>query len=179
MIDSDHTQPPALRRNRVLDALKRAERKVFTRPALKSAKAQMEFLYTRAKQSTKALAEQLGVSPRTVQRYRAGQQTKPQKKLRAALVEETDAAVPGAQATAESEDLGQTAGTVEFLRGACAALLVLGLSASVRSLYAQYATSVADFTRTQADSIRDDAIEIWQGHAVLASVTVTIAGIAW
>jgi DNA-binding CsgD family transcriptional regulator len=91
MIDSDDTQPPAPRRNRVLDALKRAERKVFTRPAPKSAKAQIEFLYTRAKKSTKALAEQLGVSPRTVQRYRAGQQTKPQKKLRAALVEETEA----------------------------------------------------------------------------------------
>jgi DNA-binding CsgD family transcriptional regulator len=90
MIDNDDTQPPAPRRNRVLDALKRAERKVFTRPAPKSAKAQMEFLYTRAKKSTKALAEQLGVSPRTVQRYRAGQQTKPQKKLRAALVKETE-----------------------------------------------------------------------------------------
>ncbi|WKX07386.1 terminal protein [Streptomyces sp. NL15-2K] len=90
MIDSDDTQPPAPRRNRVLVALKRAERKVFTRPAPKSAKAQMEFLYTRAKQSTKALAEQLGVSIRTAQRYRAGQQTKPQKKLRAALVEETE-----------------------------------------------------------------------------------------
>ncbi|MDX3697933.1 terminal protein [Streptomyces europaeiscabiei] len=90
MIDSDDTQPPAPRRNRVLDALKRAERKVFTRPASKSAKAQIEFLYTRAKKSTKALAEQLGVSPRTVQRYRAGQQTKPQKRLQAALVEETE-----------------------------------------------------------------------------------------
>ncbi|WP_425581088.1 telomere-protecting terminal protein Tpg [Streptomyces avermitilis] len=55
-----------------------------------SAKAQIEFLYTRAKRSTKALAEQLGVSPRTVQRYRAGQETKPQKRLQAALVEETE-----------------------------------------------------------------------------------------
>ncbi|GAB2991503.1 hypothetical protein GCM10023080_066560 [Streptomyces pseudoechinosporeus] len=90
MIDSDDTQPPAPRRNRVLDALKRAERKVFTRPAPKSAKAQVEFLYTRAKQSTKALAEQLGVSTRTVQRYRAGQQTKPQKRLQATLVEATE-----------------------------------------------------------------------------------------
>ncbi|WP_234437142.1 telomere-protecting terminal protein Tpg [Streptomyces maremycinicus] len=62
---------------------------MFTRPAPKSAKAQIEFLYTRAKKSTKALAEQLGVSPRTVQRYRAGQQTKPQQRLQAALVEET------------------------------------------------------------------------------------------
>ncbi|MFM9634802.1 MULTISPECIES: telomere-protecting terminal protein Tpg [Streptomyces] len=90
MIDSDDTQPPAPHRNRVLDALKRAERKVFTRPAPKSAKAQMKFLYTRTKQSTKALAEQLGVSTRTVQRYRAGQQTKPQKRLRATLVEVTE-----------------------------------------------------------------------------------------
>ncbi|MEU9291903.1 terminal protein [Streptomyces sp. NPDC048275] len=90
MIDSDDTQQPAPRPNRVLDALVRAERKVFTRPAPKSAKAQVEFLYKRAKQSTKALAEQLGVSTRTVQRYRAGQQTKPQKRLQAALVEETE-----------------------------------------------------------------------------------------
>ncbi|GAP50249.1 hypothetical protein [Streptomyces azureus] len=71
MINSDNTQQPSPRRNRVLGALKRAERKVFTRPAPKSAKAQMEFLYTRAKKSTKALAEQLGVSQRTVQRATA------------------------------------------------------------------------------------------------------------
>jgi hypothetical protein len=60
-----------------------------------------------------------------------------------------------------------------------AALLVLGLSASVRTLYTQYAASVADFARTKADFFRDDATEIWQGHAVVASLTVTIAGIAW
>ncbi|MFF5090316.1 hypothetical protein [Streptomyces niveus] len=60
-----------------------------------------------------------------------------------------------------------------------AALLVLGLSASVRSLYAQYATSVADFARTNAESTRSYAVEIWQGHTVVASVTVIIAGIAW
>jgi transcriptional regulator with XRE-family HTH domain len=63
---------------------------VFTRPAPKSAKTQVKFLLTRAKGSTKALAERLGVSRRTVQRYRAGQLTKPQTKLRAALVEETE-----------------------------------------------------------------------------------------
>lgn len=60
-----------------------------------------------------------------------------------------------------------------------AALLVLGLSASVRSLYAQYATSIADFARTHAERIRDDVMEIWQGHAVVASVSVTVVGIAW
>ncbi|MFH9677332.1 telomere-protecting terminal protein Tpg [Streptomyces sp. NPDC017405] len=86
----DDSQQPAPQRGKILEALARAERKVFTRPAPKSAKAQMEFLYTRAKRSTKALAERLGVSTRTVQRYRAGQLTTPQKRLQAALVEETE-----------------------------------------------------------------------------------------
>ncbi|MFF8717710.1 telomere-protecting terminal protein Tpg [Streptomyces sp. NPDC015184] len=52
----------------------------------------MKFLLTRAKGSTKALAERLGVSCRTVERYRAGKLTTPQKRLRAALVEETESA---------------------------------------------------------------------------------------
>ncbi|MEU6603005.1 telomere-protecting terminal protein Tpg [Streptomyces flaveolus] len=90
MIDSDDTQPPAPRRGKVLGALARAERKVFTRPAPKSAQAQMEFLYTRAKRSTKALAKRLGVSTRTVQRYRAGQLTTPRKRLQVVLMEETE-----------------------------------------------------------------------------------------
>ncbi|MFE9400039.1 hypothetical protein [Streptomyces flavidovirens] len=70
---SDHEQQqPAPRRGKILAALARAERKVFTRPTPKSAKAQMEVLYTHAKRSTKALAERLGVSTRTVQRGQAG-----------------------------------------------------------------------------------------------------------
>lgn len=77
-------------RGKVLEAPTRAERKVFTRPAPKSAKAQMKFLLTRAKGSTKALAERLGVSRRTVERYRAGKLTTPQKRRQAALVEETE-----------------------------------------------------------------------------------------
>lgn len=89
-MSNDEQQQPAPRRGKVLEALARAERKVFTRPAPKSAKAQMEFLYTRAKRSTKALAERLGVSTRTVQRYRAGQLTTPRKRLHAVLVEETE-----------------------------------------------------------------------------------------
>ncbi|MGW1619948.1 telomere-protecting terminal protein Tpg [Streptomyces sp. NPDC002172] len=89
MNDQHDSQQPAPRGGRVLDALTRAERKVFTRPAPKSARAQMKFLLTRAKGSTKALAERLGVSRRTVQRYRAGQLKKPQKRLQEALVEET------------------------------------------------------------------------------------------
>ncbi|MFJ9250324.1 telomere-protecting terminal protein Tpg [Streptomyces sp. NPDC101776] len=89
MDDQHDSQQLAPRGGKVLDALTRAERKTATRPAPKSAKAQMKFLLTHAEGSTKALAERLGVSRRTVQCYRAGQQTKPQKKLRAALVEET------------------------------------------------------------------------------------------
>lgn len=88
---SDHgQQQPAPGRSKVLEALARAERKVFTRPAPKSARAQVKFLLTRAKGSTKALAERLGVSRRTVERYRAGRLTTPQKRLQAALVEETE-----------------------------------------------------------------------------------------
>lgn len=60
-----------------------------------------------------------------------------------------------------------------------AALLVLGLSASARSLYAQYAASVADFVGTRVASIRGDVTDIWQGHAVVASITVAVIGIAW
>ncbi|MEU4490133.1 hypothetical protein AB0H94_35575 [Streptomyces purpurascens] len=59
------------------------------------------------------------------------------------------------------------------------ALLVLGLSGPVRSVYAQYATSVADLARTQASAIRNETMDIWEGHAVVASISVTIAGIAW
>ncbi|WP_435887878.1 telomere-protecting terminal protein Tpg [Streptomyces chartreusis] len=92
LIDSGDTQPSASHRSTVLDALKRAERKVFTQPALKSAKAQVKFLRTRAKRSTKALGERLGLSRRTADRYRAGQLTNPQKLLRAMLVEETESA---------------------------------------------------------------------------------------
>ncbi|WP_371604690.1 hypothetical protein OG345_40110 [Streptomyces sp. NBC_01220] len=47
---SDHEQQqPAPRRGKVLEALARAEQKVFTRPAPKSANAQVKFLLTRVK----------------------------------------------------------------------------------------------------------------------------------
>ncbi|MFD9246631.1 telomere-protecting terminal protein Tpg [Streptomyces sp. NPDC059556] len=87
---NDDAQQPAPGRGKVLEALAQAERKVFTRPAPKSAKAQVKFLLTRAKGSTKALAERLGVSRRTVERYRAGTLTTPQKRLQAVLVEEIE-----------------------------------------------------------------------------------------
>ncbi|MFL4953342.1 telomere-protecting terminal protein Tpg [Streptomyces sp. MMS24-I31] len=92
MTDSNAAQPPARpqAKVRILDALKRAERAVFTRPAPKSARAQMKFLRTRAKGSTKALAATLGVSRSTVERYLSGASKKPQKRLQAALTEATE-----------------------------------------------------------------------------------------
>ncbi|MFH8753974.1 telomere-protecting terminal protein Tpg [Streptomyces rimosus] len=107
---SDHEQQqPAPRRGKVLDALARAERKVFTRPAPKSAKAQVKFLLTWAKGSTKALAKRLGVSRRTVERYRAGTLTTPHKRLRAALVEETES-VWQPQVRAQAREQAATSG---------------------------------------------------------------------
>ncbi|GGZ29092.1 telomere-protecting terminal protein Tpg [Streptomyces nitrosporeus] len=86
----DDSQQPAPRRGKVLEALARAERKVFTQPAPKSANAQVKFLLTRVKGSAKTLAERVGTSTRTIERYRAGKLTTPQKRLQAALVEETE-----------------------------------------------------------------------------------------
>ncbi|MFF2430929.1 telomere-protecting terminal protein Tpg [Streptomyces mirabilis] len=92
-MSDDTTQPSAPPRAKVkiLDVLKRAERAVFTRPAPKSARAQMKFLLTCAKGSTKAVAAGLGVSRSTVERYLSGASKKPQKRLQAALVKETEA----------------------------------------------------------------------------------------
>ncbi|MET9483661.1 helix-turn-helix domain-containing protein [Streptomyces sp. NPDC006638] len=90
MTDHDIQQGEPKRSGRILEGLARAERAVVTRPAPKSARAQMKFLLTRAKGSTRAVAERLGVSRRTVERYRSGASTKPQKRLEAALVEETE-----------------------------------------------------------------------------------------
>ncbi|MEW1552238.1 telomere-protecting terminal protein Tpg [Streptomyces tsukubensis] len=88
---SDHEQQrPAPGRGKVLEALARAERKVFTRPAPKSANAQVKFLLTRVKGSARAVAERVGTSTRTIERYRAGKLKKPHKRLRAALVEATE-----------------------------------------------------------------------------------------
>lgn len=88
---SDHEQQqPAPRRGKVLEALARAERRVFTRPAPKSANAQVKFLLTRMKETARGLAEHVGTSTRTIERYRAGKLKKPQKRLQAALAEATD-----------------------------------------------------------------------------------------
>ncbi|MER6858618.1 telomere-protecting terminal protein Tpg [Streptomyces pilosus] len=90
MDDQQHARASALLRHKLFYGLGRAERALFTSPAPKSAQAQMKFLLTRAMGSTKAVAERLGVSRRTVERYRSGAAKKPQKRLQEALVQETE-----------------------------------------------------------------------------------------
>jgi transcriptional regulator with XRE-family HTH domain len=77
-------------RSKIMDGLARAERALFTRPAPKSPRSQMKFLRKREKGSTKSLAERLGVSRKTVQRYLSGASSKPTKRLREALAQETE-----------------------------------------------------------------------------------------
>ncbi|MFJ2900210.1 telomere-protecting terminal protein Tpg [Streptomyces sp. NPDC087218] len=86
----DDAQRAARTRARILDGFARAERALFTRPAPKSARAQMKFLRTREKGSTQSLAQRLGVSRKTVQRYLSGTSTKPNKHLRENLIQETE-----------------------------------------------------------------------------------------
>ncbi|MEU5810928.1 helix-turn-helix domain-containing protein [Streptomyces sp. NPDC047718] len=88
---NDNTAARALLRDKLLDGLRRAERTLFTRPAPKSARAQMKFLRTREGGSSKSLAERLGVSRKTVDRYLSGATKTPQKRLEAALAQETEA----------------------------------------------------------------------------------------
>lgn len=66
------------------DSLDRALEKAFTRPAPKSAQAQMKYLVKQLK-STKAAAEALGVSQRTVERYVKGQLKRPRHDLAARI----------------------------------------------------------------------------------------------
>ncbi len=87
---ADDVKRAARTRAKILDGFARAERALFTRPAPKSARAQMKFLRTREKGSIKSLAARLGVSCKTVQRYLSGASTKPNKRLQVALVEETE-----------------------------------------------------------------------------------------
>ncbi|WP_331722249.1 telomere-protecting terminal protein Tpg [Streptomyces canus] len=90
MTDEEKAQQAARTRSKIMEGLARAERALFTRPAPKSARAQMKFLRTRERGSTKSLAERLGVSRKTVQRYLSGASTKPNKRLQEALVQETE-----------------------------------------------------------------------------------------
>ncbi|MEV2202405.1 XRE family transcriptional regulator [Streptomyces fradiae] len=66
------------------DSLDRALEKAFTRPAPKSAQAQMKYLVKQLK-GTKAAAQALGISQRTVERYVTGKLKRPRQELRARL----------------------------------------------------------------------------------------------
>ncbi|MFD5512131.1 telomere-protecting terminal protein Tpg [Streptomyces sp. NPDC127051] len=69
------------------DSLDQAVAKAFTRPAPKSAQVQMKYLVKQLK-STKAAADALGVSQRTVERYLTGKIKRPRKGLAARLTAE-------------------------------------------------------------------------------------------
>ncbi|MGO4635030.1 XRE family transcriptional regulator [Streptomyces sp. 2RAF24] len=66
------------------DSLDRALEKAFTRPAPKSAQAQMKYLVKQLK-GAKAVAQALGISQRTVERYVTGKLKRPRQELRARL----------------------------------------------------------------------------------------------
>ncbi|MFJ4329147.1 telomere-protecting terminal protein Tpg [Streptomyces tricolor] len=63
------------------DSLDRALESAFTRPIPKSAQAQMKYLVKQLK-GTKPVAQALGVSQRTVERYVKGQLKRPRRDLR-------------------------------------------------------------------------------------------------
>ncbi|MFC4033211.1 telomere-protecting terminal protein Tpg [Streptomyces polygonati] len=70
------------------DSLARAAANTATRPIPKTAGAQMRFLVRQAKGSTRTVAERLGVTQRTVERYVKGQLRRPRKDFAARLEQE-------------------------------------------------------------------------------------------
>ncbi|CAL9676394.1 telomere-protecting terminal protein Tpg [Streptomyces sp. enrichment culture] len=69
------------------DSLDRALEGAFTRPAPKSAQAQMKYLVKQLK-GTKAAAQALGITQRTVERYVSGKLKRPRQELRGRLERE-------------------------------------------------------------------------------------------
>ncbi|MFI0092020.1 telomere-protecting terminal protein Tpg [Streptomyces bobili] len=70
------------------DAIERADQEAFTRPPPKTLQARINFLMKQLK-TTKAVAAELGVSQRSVERYRKGERKHPPK----AITDRIDAAV--------------------------------------------------------------------------------------
>ncbi|MGW1374414.1 telomere-protecting terminal protein Tpg [Streptomyces sp. NPDC002446] len=70
------------------DSLEKAAESTSTRPIPKSGPAQMRFLVKQHKGSTKAVAELLGISQRTVERYLKAQIKRPRKDLAARIERE-------------------------------------------------------------------------------------------
>ncbi|MCP9946825.1 XRE family transcriptional regulator [Streptomyces somaliensis] len=62
------------------DAIERADQETFTRQPPKSLKARVNFLVRRMK-TTKAVAAEIGVSQRSVERYRTGERRHPPKDI--------------------------------------------------------------------------------------------------
>ncbi|MDC2960405.1 XRE family transcriptional regulator [Streptomyces gilvifuscus] len=69
------------------DSVEKATANTFTRPLPKTPQAQMRFLVKTAK-GTRAAADVLGISQRTVERYLTGQIKRPRAELAARLAEE-------------------------------------------------------------------------------------------
>lgn len=86
---SSETSSGREKRGTIADGLERAERAQFTEPIPASTQGRTGFLLGKLTGGTKALAARLGVSQRTVQRYRAGTVTKPRAAAREALQDET------------------------------------------------------------------------------------------
>ncbi|AOP48154.1 telomere-protecting terminal protein Tpg [Streptomyces lydicus] len=72
----------------IQDSLDKAAEHTVTRPAPRTAPAQMRFLVRTAKGSTRAVAELLGVSQRTVERYVKAQIKRPRPELAARMERE-------------------------------------------------------------------------------------------
>lgn len=62
------------------DAIERADREAFTRQPPKTLKARINFLIKQLK-TTRAVAEEIGVSQRSVERYRTGERKHPPKAI--------------------------------------------------------------------------------------------------
>jgi transcriptional regulator with XRE-family HTH domain len=87
--EEHQTIVPAPTRGKIHEGLERAEQGAFTRPIPKSPQAQVRFLLQKAKGSTRGLAERLGLSKRTVQRYRRGVICTPRRATQETIAQET------------------------------------------------------------------------------------------
>ncbi|MFP8887848.1 telomere-protecting terminal protein Tpg [Streptomyces mangrovi] len=76
------------KRGPIEDGIERAERQAFTEPVPATPAAQARFLVEKVKLGTRALAARLGVSQRTVQRYRKGTIRTPRQATREALADQ-------------------------------------------------------------------------------------------
>ena len=82
-------QPEPGRRGLIADGLERAARKKFTEPPPTTAREQVQYLLTRVKGGSRALAARLGISQRSVQRYAKGSVTTPRAATREAMEDDT------------------------------------------------------------------------------------------